>query len=229
MTDYVFPPQAVPSLPISGSDARFPVHRIYCIGRNYADHAREMGFAPDPDALFFFLKPADAVLEPGRPFPYPSGSSNVHHEVELVVALGAGGRDLTRDEANDIVFGYGVGLDMTRRDLQISARDRGRPWDAGKAVDASAPCSALVPKENAEGVTEARIWLTVNDVIRQDSHLSDLIFDVPHVVAYLSHLYELQAGDLIFTGTPAGVGPVVPGDRIDCAVEGVAGLSVEVC
>lgn len=228
MTDFVFPPRATPSLPVQGRDARFPVNRIYCIGRNYADHAREMGFAPDPDALFFFLKPADAILEPGRPFPYPSGSSNVHHEVELVVALGAGGRDLTTEQARDVVFGYGVGLDMTRRDLQIAARDRGRPWDIGKAVDASAPCSALVPKEAAEGVGEARIRLSVNGEIRQDSNISELIFDVPYVVSYLSRLYELRAGDLIFTGTPAGVGPVERGDRIDCAVEGIASLSVEV-
>jgi fumarylpyruvate hydrolase len=220
------PPQ--PSIPVSGAAARFPVHRIYCVGRNYAAHAREMGKDPEREPPFFFLKPADAIVAGGGRLPYPPGTSNLHHEIELVVAIHKGGRDIAVDRALDHVFGYAVGLDMTRRDLQLAARDLGRPWDFGKAFDQSAPVTAIQPAAVRGHVSRGRITLEVNGELRQQGDVSDLIWSVPETIAFLSQYYALQPGDLIFTGTPAGVGAVVRGDRLKGAVEGVAELSVEI-
>lgn len=226
MNSFIFNPPQQPSLAIEGTDARFPVRRIYCVGRNYADHAVEMGVDPRSDPPFFFLKPADAVVHPGEPFPYPPGSENVHHEVELVVALRRGGKDIPVQEANDHVFGYTVGLDMTRRDLQLEARAKGRPWDIGKGFDHSAPIGALVPVSSCGHPVKGGIWLTVNGIKRQSADLSDLIWPVAEVIAILSQFFELMPGDIVMTGTPAGVGPVVPGDLIEACIEGIAKLSV---
>jgi fumarylpyruvate hydrolase len=220
------PPQ--PSIPVAGAAARFPVHRIYCVGRNYAAHAREMGKDPEREPPFFFLKPADAIVPGGGKLPYPPGTSNLHHEIELVVAIHEGGRDIAVDRALDHVFGYAVGLDMTRRDLQLAARDLGRPWDFGKAFDQSAPISAIQPAAGRGHVSKGRITLEVNGELRQQGDVSDLIWSVPETIAFLSQYYWLQPGDLIFTGTPAGVGAVVRGDRLKGAVEGVTELNVEI-
>ncbi|WP_027061352.1 fumarylacetoacetate hydrolase family protein [Mesorhizobium loti] len=226
MNDFVIDAPASVSLPIVGSNARFPVRRIYCVGRNYADHAVEMGIDPRSEPPFFFLKPADAVLQPGESFPYPPGSQNVHHEVELVVALGQGGKDIPFAAALDHVFGYTVGLDMTRRDLQLAARAKGRPWDVGKAFDHSAPLAALVPAAICGHPNQGRIWLDVNGARRQSADLRDLIWPVAEVIGLLSQLFELRPGDIIMTGTPAGVGPVVPGDSVEAGIDGVATLSL---
>ncbi len=220
------PPQ--PSIPVAGSPARFPVHRIYCVGRNYAAHAREMGKDPEREPPFFFLKPADAIVPGGGEIRYPPGTVNLHHEIELVVAIHKGGRDIDVDKALDHVFGYAVGLDMTRRDLQLAARDMGRPWDFGKAFDQSAPVTSVHPVAGRDHFSQGRITLEVNGVLRQQGDLSDLIWSVPETIAFLSRYYLLQPGDLIFTGTPAGVGAVVRGDKLKGAVEGLAELNVEI-
>lgn len=228
MPSYVFPVPAVPSVPVTGSELRFPVHRIYCVGRNYAEHAREMGANPERDAPFFFCKPADAVVQNGAVIPYPLGTENFHHEIELVVAIGKPGCKLSTDTAFDHVFGYAVGIDLTRRDLQLAARDKGRPWDAGKAFDLSAPSSAIHRASDIGHPATGRIWIEVNGVVRQNADLSDLIWSVPEIIAHLSQLYTLQAGDLIFTGTPAGVGPVAPGDRLSGGVDGIDQIRLEI-
>jgi fumarylpyruvate hydrolase len=225
---YVIPPPAVPSLPVEGTGARFPVHRIYCVGRNYAEHAREMGHDPDREPPFFFMKPADTLLTDGRDFPYPPRSRDVHHELELVVALGAGGADISAARALEHVYGYAVGLDMTRRDLQAEAKKLGRPWDAGKAFDASAPCSAVRRAADIGHPAAGAVWLEVNGTIRQKGDLAQLIWTVPEIIAALSTLFTLAPGDLIFTGTPAGVGPVERGDVLVGGVEGVGTLTVRV-
>ncbi|HTT43088.1 MAG TPA: fumarylacetoacetate hydrolase family protein [Steroidobacteraceae bacterium] len=220
MSDFCFAPPAQPSVAVAGTERRFPVHRIYCVGRNYAAHVREMGNDPQREPPVFFMKPADAVVPNGAAVPYPPGTHNLHHEIELVVALHSGGRDLAPAAARTHVFGYGAGNDLTRRDLQNFARERGLPWDTSKGFDGSAPLSALRPA--AAGHPErGRIWLKVNDVLRQEADLSEMLWDVPHIIAALSRLYELRAGDLIFTGTPAGVGALQPGDRLEGGVEGL--------
>ena len=221
--DYVVEAACVPTLPVIGSDAVFPVRRIWCVGRNYADHAREMGSDPDKEPPFFFAKPADAIVQDGATIPYPSKTSNLHHEIELVVAIGSGGRDIAADQALAHVFGYGVGVDLTRRDLQNAAKKIGRPWEMGKAFDRSAPCSAIRP---AAGVTpdKGAIWIKVNGETKQSSDISRMIWNVAAVVAQLSDYVELAPGDLIYTGTPEGVGPLVPGDRVEGEVEGVGSI-----
>jgi fumarylpyruvate hydrolase len=219
--DYVFTPQPSPSAEISGSGARFPVHRIYCVARNYAAHAREMGMNPEREPPFFFTKPADALVPNGGTVRYPPRTSNVHHEIELVVAIGRGGREIRVADALDHVFGYAVGNDLTRRDLQFEARDQGRPWDTAKGFDRSAPMTAIHRVSEIGHVTHGSIWLQVNGVMRQQADVADMIWPVPEIIAELSTLYELVPGDLIFTGTPAGVGPVVAGDRLEGGVEGV--------
>ncbi len=220
MTDFVFAPATVPSVEIAGSRQRFPVHRIYCVGRNYLEHAREMGTDPERETPIFFTKPADAVTANGAAVPFPPRTSNLHHEIELVVALGRAGRSIPAARALDHVFGYAAGNDLTRRDLQQAARKKGEPWDLGKAFDKSAPLAAIRPA--AEGhISRGRIWLAVNGQMRQQADVVDMIWSVPEILAELSSLFELQAGDLIFTGTPAGVGPVQPGDRIEGGVEGL--------
>jgi fumarylpyruvate hydrolase len=219
MTDYVFAPMSPPSVAVAGSSQRFPVHRIYCVGLNYAEHIKESGADPALPPVFF-AKPADAVVANGADVPYPPGTSNLHYEIELVVALGSGGRDLAAEQALGHVFGYAVGNDLTRRDLQRAAKDRGQPWDTAKGFDCSAPLAALRPAA-AGHVARGRIWMKVNGELRQDSDVSDLVWDVPHVIAALSRLFELKRGDLIFTGTPSGVGALKPGDRLEGGVEGL--------
>jgi fumarylpyruvate hydrolase len=218
----------LPSVPVAGSADRFPVRRIYCIGRNYAAHALEMG-SDLREPPFFFLKPADAVVpSDDTTIPYPPKTSNFHYEGELVVAIGTGGKDIPEASANDHIFGYGLGLDMTRRDLQGAARDKGRPWDMGKGFDKSAPCGAIVPASEIGHPDKGTIWLKVNGEERQTGDLSDMIWNVPESIAYLSGLVELQSGDLIYTGTPEGVGAVVSGDVIEVHVDGVGDLKVTI-
>jgi fumarylpyruvate hydrolase len=224
MPELLFSPAPPVSVPIVGSSARFPVHRIYCVGRNYADHAREMGKDPAREPPFFFTKPADAIVEDGAAIPYPPRTKNLHHEVELVVALGAGGRNIAVDEAGAHVYGYAVGNDYTRRDLQLAARDLGRPWDVGKAFDCSAALGPIHPVDQVGHVARGAIWLAVNDEPRQRADLRDMIWDVPAIVAELSALFELRPGDLIYTGTPAGVGPVCVGDCVTAGIEGLGRL-----
>ncbi len=223
----IFAPPPVVVLPIRGSQSSFPVHRIYCVGRNYAAHAVEMGHDPDKDPPFFFQKNPDNLVTSGT-FPYPSATSDVHHEIELVVALGKGGQEIARDAAEGCVYGYAVGLDMTRRDLQQKAKDMGRPWEVGKAFEASAPCSEIVPASAIGHPAAGAIWLDVNGVRRQTGDLNQLIWKVPEIISYLSGLFTLAAGDLIFTGTPAGVAAVSRGDRLSGHVDGVGGLEVAV-
>jgi len=210
-----------PTVAIADSAARFPVHRIYCVGRNYAAHAHEMGADPAREPPCFFTKPADAVVANGAAVRYPPRTANLHHEVELVVALGLGGRQIPLTSALEHVFGYAVGNDLTRRDLQLEAKDKGLPWDVSKAFDHSAPVSAIRPVTAGGHVTDGRIWLEVNGRSRQDANVSELIWNVAEVIAELSTLFELQAGDLIFTGTPAGVGPLQRGDSIVAGIDGL--------
>ena len=214
MPDFIFPPMPPVSVAIHGREACFPVHRVYCVGKNYAEHAREMGSDPDREAPCFFSKPADAVVPGCGEIPYPPGSNNVHYEIELVAALGAGGRDLSPEQALDRVVGYAVGVDMTRRDLQHAAKDRGQPWDTAKGFDYSAPVSPITLVDHGSTLASGRIWIEVNGEIRQDADIADMTWNVGEVLAQLSTLFELRAGDLVFTGTPAGVGPVVPGDSL---------------
>ena len=225
---YIFDPAPIPTLGIEGESVRFPVHRIYCVGRNYADHAREMGHDPDREPPFFFMKPADSVLTGGADFPYPGGSRDVHHEIELVAALSSGGDDIPASEALACVFGYGVGLDMTRRDLQGEAKKMGRPWDTGKGFEMSAPCSDLKLASTVGHPTSGRVWLNVNGTEKQAGDLADLIWSVPEMIAYLSTLFTLRPGDLIMTGTPAGVGPVKRGDVLEGGVDGVGTIRTTV-
>ena len=225
---FVIPPSPQPSVEIAGSDARFPVHRIYCVGRNYAKHAREMGMDPDREPPFFFSKPADAIVANGTPVPYPPRTSNLHHEIELVVAIGTGGRDIPLDSALAHVYGYAVGLDLTRRDLQFAARDQGRPWDVSKGFDHSAPVSAIRPAAEMGHPEQGAIWLEVNGEARQRANLSEMIWSVPEILAELSSYYELRPGDLIFTGTPEGVGPVTRGDSLVGGIDGLETLRITI-
>jgi len=221
---YAIPQPSVPTLPITGSELLFPIRRIYCVGRNYAAHAIEMGHDPDRELPFFFQKNPDNILCDAD-FPYPPLSKDVHFEVELFVTLKAGGRDIPVDEAENLIFGYGVGVDFTRRDLQAQAKKQGRPWAAAKAFEASAPASTIVPASAISSLANRRIWLKRNGKVQQDSTLDHLIWAVPEIISELSKQFELAAGDVIFTGTPAGVSSVQVGDCIDCAVEGIAALS----
>lgn len=220
MTQFVFPPPVIPSVAIANSDVRFPVHRIYCVGRNYAAHAREMG-QDEREAPFFFMKPADAIVEQGQTIPFPLRTNNLHHEIELVVALQAGGTHVTTERALELIYGYAVGNDLTRRDLQFEARDKGRPWTTGKSFDRAAVISAIHPASIIGHPKRGRIWLAVNGELRQEGDLGDLIWSVPEIIAELSTLFELRAGDLIYTGTPAGVAALKPGDRVEGGVDGV--------
>jgi len=224
---YAFPPIPLPTLPIQGSDKVFPIHRIYCVGRNYADHAVEMGHDPNKEPPFFFQKNADNVTTDGK-FPYPAASTDVHFEVELVVALKSGGVDIAPADAMQHVFGYAVGIDMTRRDLQAEAKRLQRPWEVGKAFEHSAPCSALVLAQHVERPSRGAIWLEVNGARKQSGDLNQMIWDIPHQIAFLSGLFTLTAGDLIFTGTPAGVGAITRGDRLKGHIDGIGALEVSV-
>jgi fumarylpyruvate hydrolase len=223
----IAPPQTV-TLPVKGGAQLFPVRRIYCIGRNYAAHAIEMGHDPNRESPFFFQKNPDNLLPEGRDFPYPAKTDDVHHEIELVVALKTGGSNIAVDRALDHVFGYGVGLDMTRRDLQGEAKKLGRPWEIGKAFEASAPCTALVPASAIGHPSHGAIWLKVNGATRQEGDLNQMIWKAPEIIAYLSEYFVLAPGDVIFSGTPSGVGPVKRGDRLHGHVDGVGDLQVAV-
>ena len=217
---------STPSLPIEGSDARFPVGRIYCVGRNYADHAREMGHDPDREPPFFFMKAANSIVQNNSTIAYPVGTKDVHHEIEMVAAIGKGGKNIPVDKALEHVWGYGVGLDMTRRDIQGEAKKMGRPWEMGKSFDESAPITELRAAAEVGHPAKGAIWLKVNGEMRQQGDLAAMIWSVPETIAYLSKLITLRAGDLIMSGTPAGVGPVKAGDRLEGHVDGVGELTV---
>jgi fumarylpyruvate hydrolase len=226
MTDTVIPRPAPPTLSVRGTDARYPVRRIYCVGRNFAEHAKEMGSTVDRGNPVFFMKPGDAVVAGGGAVPYPPGTNDLHHEVELVVALGrdADG-EVDAEEALALVFGYGVGLDLTRRDLQAAAKAKGLPWDTAKGFDHSAPASEIVPVAAAGDVSAQRLWLQVNGELRQQSGLGEMVFGVGDVLQALSRLYALKAGDLVFMGTPAGVAALHRGDRFEAGIDGLVTLS----
>jgi fumarylpyruvate hydrolase len=225
-TKYVIDMGPLPSLAVEGSDARFPVGRIYCVGRNYADHAREMGHDPDREPPFFFMKAANSVVPSGSTVAYPVGTKDVHHEIEMVVAIAKGGKNIPVERALEHVWGYGVGLDMTRRDIQGEAKKMGRPWEMGKSFDESAPISALKPASAIGHPAKGAIWLKVNGQVKQQGDLAMQIWTVPEQINYLSNLITLQPGDLIFSGTPAGVGPVKAGDKLEGHVDGVGDLVV---
>jgi fumarylpyruvate hydrolase len=225
---YVIAPEPIPALPVLGTADLFPVNRIFCVGRNYADHAREMGHDPEREPPFFFLKPGHALLPEGRDFPYPSSSRDVHYEFELVAAVGKGGTDIRVEDALNHIYGYAAGLDMTRRDLQLQAQKMARPWDVGKGFDYSAPCSAVTPASKIGHPKKGAIWLERNGKRVQSSDLSALIWSVPEIIAQLSKLFRLTPGDLVFTGTPAGVGPVQRGEVLHGFIEGVGDLRVRI-
>lgn len=229
--NYVIPPAPIPGVPVAGTADRFPMHRIYCVGRNYEEHAKEMGFT-GREPPFFFLKPADAIVaveagETGR-MPYPTLTANLHHEIELVVAIGRGGRDIRAADALQHIFGYAVGLDMTRRDLQNDMKKQGRPWCIGKGFEHSAPIGPITPAAQAGDVSRASIWLQVNGADRQRSTVAQLIWNIAETIEHVSAAWELQPGDLIFTGTPEGVGAVVRGDVLEGGVDGLGTLRVEI-
>ncbi len=217
-----------PSVPVVGSDERFPVRRIYCIGRNYDKHVAEMGYDVKRSKPFYFGKPADAVVMSGATIDYPPRTANLHHEIELVVAIGKAGSDIPVSEALEHVYGYAVGIDLTRRDLQKAAKDQGRPWETAKGFDQSAPISAIHRASRISHPTKGRIWLAVNGQIRQDAGLNELIWGIAESIAELSTLFELAPGDLLFTGTPAGVGPLEPGDEVTGGIEGIDEIQIRI-
>jgi fumarylpyruvate hydrolase len=229
----VFPAHPVATLPIVGSAQRFPVRRIFCVGRNYADHAREMGAldqAEGREPPFFFTKPGDAVVsgEGEISVAYPPLTQNLHHEVEMVVALGAGGESVTVESANGLIFGYTVGIDLTRRDMQVKAKEKAHPWDMSKGFDQSAVAGAICPVAVSAHPAAGRIWLKVNGALRQDGDLAAMMWKVPEIIANLSTLVRLEAGDLIYSGTPAGVGPLLRGDVLEGSVDGVGSLRARI-
>src|SRR6201982_352792 len=222
---FVIPPPPQAALAIAGSDKLFPVRRIWCVGRNYLEHIKEMG-QDEREPPFFFAKPADAIVHDGGTVPYPPLTNDLHHEVEMVVALKSGGRNIPKDKALDCVWGYGVGIDLTRRDLQIASRNIKRPWEIGKAFDGSAPCGALRPASEIGHPAKGRIYLKVNGEVKQDGDLAQMIWNVPEVIAKLSEQVALAAGDVIMTGTPSGVGAVVAGDKLEGGIDGVGSISI---
>ncbi|MCE2988491.1 MAG: fumarylacetoacetate hydrolase family protein [Phenylobacterium sp.] len=230
MTNYVVAPPPVAALPVVGSSELFPLRRVYCVGRNYAAHAREMGFDPTRDPPFFFAKPADSVIPvqhgETRDIRYPSMSTNYQFEVELVAAIGKPAYKVSTEQALEIIFGYAVGLDMTRRDLQLALRDKGRPWELGKAFDESAPCGPIHPVALHGHPKSGAIWLKVDDTDRQRSELAHLIWSVAEIVSNLSQYFRLVPGDVVFTGTPDGVGPVLPGQKINAGIDGLGSISI---
>ncbi|MEQ1951704.1 fumarylacetoacetate hydrolase family protein [Mesorhizobium sp. CN2-181] len=225
---YFFAPQDTVGVPVVGSEKLYPVGRIFCVGRNYAEHAKEMGHEVDREAPFYFTKPASAIVASGGTIPYPPGTQNFHHEMEFVVALGGSAFRVAEAEAMGAVFGYACGLDLTRRDLQQAAKDKGRPWDLAKAFEHSAVISPITPASAFGAIGAQRIHLSVNGEIRQDSRLSDLIWSVPSLISHLSRYYHLQAGDLIYTGTPAGVGKLVAGDRLEGGINGLGPIALTI-
>jgi len=227
-TNYVFAPPATVSVGVVGESARYPVRRIYCVGRNYAEHALEMGHDPDRELPFFFQKNPDNLVLNNKDFPYPTMTSNLHHEIELVVAMGKGGRDIPAANALEHVYGYALGIDLTRRDLQNEAKKTGRPWEIGKAFEHSAPMTDITPATKSGHLSKGAIWLKVNGEVRQQSDLTQLIWNIPDIIAHLSAIFELRAGDLIMTGTPAGVAAVKPGDVMEGFCEGVGTIITKV-
>ncbi|MGY4309306.1 fumarylpyruvate hydrolase [Bradyrhizobium sp. USDA 4369] len=227
-SEFVLPPPPQASVAVNGSSARFPVRRIICVGRNYAAHAREMGRDPDREPPFFFMKPADAVVDDGTAVPYPPLTNNFHYEIELIVAIGRSGADIPLDRALDHVWGYGVGIDLTRRDLQLQAREQGRPWDWGKGFDFSAPIAPLRPVSEVGHPKAGRIWLAVDGVTKQDSDISKLIWPVQDIISICSQSMSLQAGDIIMTGTPEGVGPVQRGQTMTGGIVGLGEIRIPV-
>lgn len=227
-TNYVVAPHKQAAVPVADSNDLFPVHRIYCVGQNYAAHVREMGGDPEKTKPVFFTKPADGIVINNAPISYPMATENLHFEAELVVALHSGGVNLNLDQAQACVFGYGVGIDFTRRDLQARCKSKGQPWDIAKGFDHSAPVSHLRPVSQCDGVENARIWLSVNDVMKQEANTDDMIWNVPGIIAELSHYFELASGDLIYTGTPSGVDAVAAGDTIRAGVDGVGELELSI-
>jgi fumarylpyruvate hydrolase len=225
---YVFEPPQQASVAVVGGDARFPVRRIFCVGRNYADHAREMGADPKSQPPVFFTKPADAVAESGAVLRYPLNTSQLHHEVELVLAIGKGGAAIAENDALDHIWGYAVGVDLTRRDRQAEAKQAGAPWDVAKAFDESAPIGAITPVGVCGALNKGRIWLSVNGAVRQDADLSQMIWSIPEIIAALSRSWALRPGDLVFTGTPSGVGPLERGDQTACGADGLSPLNFSV-
>jgi fumarylpyruvate hydrolase len=224
---FVIPAPPQPALAIAGNDQKFPVRRIWCVGRNYLEHIKEMG-QDEREPPFFFAKPADAIVPDGGTAPYPSLTKDMHHEVELVVALKSGGRNIKTEKALDCVWGYGVGIDLTRRDLQIASREIKRPWEIGKAFDASAPCGPLKPASQTGHPGKGRIVLKCNGKVRQDGDLAQMIWNVPEIISKLSEMVALEAGDIIMTGTPSGVAATVAGDKLECEVEGIGTLTVTI-
>ena len=222
---YLFPP-TTPSVPIAGSPERFAVRRVYCVGWNYAEHVREMGSEPEREPPVFFMKPPDALVPNGGEVKYPPATENLHYEVELVVAIGEAGANVDATDARNIIFGYAVGLDMTRRDLQAHAKKHGQPWALSKGFDQSAPISAVHPAADVGHLSSGRIWLDVNGETRQDGDLSQMIWSVPEIIQYLSGFFELRPGDLVFTGTPAGVSAVERDDRLKGGIEGIDTLEI---
>ncbi len=228
MPNLAFEAPPVATVAIAGAPQRFPVRRIFCVGRNYAEHSREMGGDPAREPPFFFTKPADAVAGSGTVIPYPPLTRNLHHEIELVVAIGKRGRNIASADALDHVWGYGVGIDLTRRDLQDVAKKAGRPWDWSKGFDHSAPCGPLLPAARAPSPSSGRIWLSVNGERRQEGDLADMVWPVADIISIASNSVELKPGDLIFTGTPAGVGALGPGDRVEGGVDGIGTISITI-
>jgi fumarylpyruvate hydrolase len=228
MTEFIVPPPPIPAVAVAGTAQKFPVRRIFCVGRNYAAHAREMGKDPDREPPFFFMKPADTVVESGSTIPYPPETKNLHFEMELVVAIGTGGVNIKAEDALSHVFGYAAGIDLTRRDLQNIAKDLARPWDWAKGFDNSAPCGAIRPAAEIGHPSTGRIWLAVNGAVKQDADIAELIWPVPDVIAFASASMALAPGDLIYTGTPAGVGPVHPGDTITGGIIGVGEIQLSI-
>jgi fumarylpyruvate hydrolase len=230
--NYAISPWEPPSVPVAGGADRFPVRHIYCVGRNYAEHAKEMGGDSTKEPPFFFTKAADSVVPVVPPasgsIDYPLATRNLHHEIELVVAIGGRGVKLAPERALDIVWGYAVGLDMTRRDLQNDMREKKRPWDIGKSFAGAAPIGPLYAATAVGHPAKGRIWLDVNGARRQSGDLADMIWDVPHTLHFLSHYYELMPGDLVFSGTPSGVGAVVAGDRLEGGIDGLGTLSISI-
>lgn len=225
---YIFPPKAISTVPIKGSDQLYPVNRIYCVGQNYSDHVLEMGGDPKKNPPVFFSKPANAVVVNNMAVNYPSATEDLHYEVELVVSLNAGGSNIQKEQALNCIFGYAVGIDFTRRDLQIVAKQGGRPWDTAKGFDQSAPISSITPFPETKDPGNARIALSLNGEIRQNSTLGEMIWSVPEIIIELSKFYELQPGDLIFTGTPSGVSAVVAGDHLVAEIAGIGRLEFDV-
>ena len=228
MTKFVIDPPKIPSIAVANSDARFPVRRIFCVGRNYAAHAREMGKDPNREPPFFFTKPADAVVDDNAAIPYPPETANLHYEAELVVAIGKGGVNIAEAQALDHVWGYAIGNELTRRDLQAKAKEMGRPWDWGKAFDNSAICGPVHPVESVGHLQQGKIRLSVNNEIRQDADLSEMIWSIPEQIAILSRTMEVKAGDLIYSGTPAGVGALKPGDVCTVEIEGLGSVTTTI-